>query len=324
MGLYKQLSMEEREIIYRSQKSGKNGCQIAKLLCRDKGTISRELRRNNSGINGYLPDTADKISKVRKLRASKISSISRLRDYVMKGLNSRWSPEQISGRMRQEKQPFYACAETIYCYIYRQSGLYKMLPRSKPKRTLRINNRYGGSSIIEGISIHDRPSIIDNRKEIGHWEGDTVSFGGQEKFCNIATLVERKSRFSIAIKNVNKRTLTVMGGIQKQLIVFPEKMRKSITFDRGSEFSNHSFLKSSSAIESYFCDPHSPWQKGSNENFNGRLRRFVPRGTLANNLSEINLENIILIMNNTPRKCLKFQTPNEAFNKHLKRCCTSN
>ncbi len=236
----------------------------------------------------------------------------------------RWSPEQISGRMRREKKPFYVCAETIYCYIYKQKGMYTFLPRAKPKRTLRGSKRSGISTIVNAISIQDRPLLIENRKESGHWEGDLVMFGGQEKSQNIATLVERKSRYAIAIKNVDKRTITVMTGIQKQLLNLPEKIRKSITFDRGGEFASHSFLKDSAAINSYFCDPHSPWQKGLNENFNGRLRRFVPRGTPPENLSEKDLDNIIKLMNNTPRKCLKFQTPNEAFAKDLQRCCTSN
>ena len=149
-------------------------------------------------------------------------------------------------------------------------------------------------------------------------------FGGKEKSCNIATLVERKSRYSIAIKNVDKTTGIVMRGICNRLIKLPETIRKSITFDHGSEFANHVFLKNAANIDSYFCDPHSPWQKGANENFNGRLRRFVPRGTIPHDLSEEKLDNIIRIMNNTPRKCLKFQTPSEAFNKELQRCCTSN
>lgn len=321
MGLYKQLNLEERKNIYQLQKSGKGCVEIAGLLCRNKSTVSRELRRNNSAEIGYLPDTADVLSRQRKRRNPKIFRSEALQDYVMKGLHSSWAPEAISGRMRREKQSFYACAETIYCYIYAQKDLYKLLTKSKPKRTLRGSKRCH-SRIVDAISIHDRPSVIEKRKEIGHWEGDLVMFGGQEKSGNIATLVERKSRYSIAIKNTDKRSETVMSGIRNRLATLPKAIRKSITFDRGGEFSNHFLLKNSVGIDSYFCDPHSPWQKGSNENFNGRLRRFVPRGTTPENISEEKLENILKIMNNTPRKCLKFQTPNEAFSKDLKRCCT--
>jgi len=322
MGLYKQLSLEEREIIYRSQKGGKSCGEISALLRRNKCTISRELRRNNSAQSGYLPDTAHYRSKQRKRRNSHIFRSAALRDYVMEGLRSGWSPEQISGRMRHEKQAFYVCKETIYCYVYAQKDLYKLLTKSKPKRTMRGSKRGIHSRIVGAISIHDRPQSIEKRKEIGHWEGDIVMFGGQEKTRNIATLVERKSRYSIAIKNADKRSETVVNGICNRLAILPETIRKSITFDRGGEFANHSLLKKTASIDSYFCDPHSPWQKGSNENFNGRLRRFVPRGTAPENISEEKLENIINLMNNTPRKCLKFQTPNEAFNKGLKGCCT--
>lgn len=193
------------------------------------------------------------------------------------------------------------------------------LPRKQSSRYYRGTNRPIPPKIPVGKSIHSRSKFIDNRRHYGHLEGDLV-FGKRVGKDNITTIVERKTRFAFAIKNENKQTKTVISGIKEKLKSLPEPLRKSITFDQGTEFSSHNQLNDL-GLKTYFCDPHSPWQKGANENFNGRLRRYLPKNSDLSQCSQQQLDAIIDHMNNTPRKCLGFKTPKQALTAYLKRCC---
>jgi transposase, IS30 family len=312
MRRYTRISLFERENIYILKQAGHNQTYIANKLGRDKATISRELRRFISDPLGYLPDRANDIAGRLAWRNLHLFRNARLRSYVIDRLKEGWSPEQISGRLKCERSDMQVSHETIYKYIYseegRQNKLFYLLTRKKPQRTRKHGRKPRQSHIPETAAISNRPAAIDKRKKIGHWEGDLVIFKSVQS-ANVSTLVERKSRLVKLVYNRGKYTDQVVGGIKNVMSALPETHRTTITLDRGTEFASYKNL----GIKTYFCDPHSPWQKGSNENFNGRLRRYLPKGRIPQNLSQELLDKIEEKMNNLPRKCLGFKTPYEVF-----------
>jgi IS30 family transposase len=309
---YKRISLSEREKIFELLSQNYNQSFIAKKLDRNRSTISRELRRCIEDPLGYLPDRADLNARRFARRNSKLFRSANLSSCVIRLLKEGWSPEQISGRLKLEAGHISVSHETIYKFIYSEEGarqkLYRFLTRHKPKRTKWYSRAPRKSHIPETSSISFRPKFIEKRKKIGHWEGDLVVFGSL-KSSNVTTIVERKSRLTKLIHNKSKYTEEVIGGIKNKLSQLPQKQVKTITFDRGTEFAGFRKL----GIDSYFCNPHSPWQKGSNENFNGRLRRYLPKKFDHRKLSQNLLDNIEQKMNNQPRKCLGFKTPLEVF-----------
>jgi IS30 family transposase len=312
MRRYKRISLSEREKIYELGQQNYNQSYIAKKLDRNRSTISRELKRCLADPLGYLPDRADAIARRFARRNSKLFRSANLLSCVLHLLKEGWSPEQISGRLKLESNHISISHETIYKYIYSQQGLeqklYKLLARHKPKRTRWYSRKPKRSHIPDGSNISFRPKNVEHRKKIGHWEGDLVVFGSL-KSSNVTTLLERKSRLAKLIHNNSKYTEEVIGGIKNKLSQLEPQQVKTITFDRGTEFAAFRNLE----IDSYFCNPHSPWQKGSNENFNGRLRRYLPKKFDHRNLSQNLLDKIEQKMNNQPRKCLRFKTPLEVF-----------
>ena len=323
MRSYHQLSVNEREKIYLGLSQDISLRRIAACLGRSHSTVVREVRRNKGFCEvGYLPDRADNLAKERNyLKPCKLDIDDKLKEYVLdKLINCHWSPEQIAGRMKLEKKGFYICKEAIYQYIYSpkviEAKLYQHLPKKKCKRTSPYKRPSRGG-IPNAIAIHDRPKSIETRKYFGHFEGDLVMFGINRN-CNITTLVERKTRYAIMLFNNRKYSDIVIGNIvdATNKLNSQQQIIKSITFDRGTEFAKHQDLQPL-GVKTFFCDPSAPQQKGANENFNGRLRRFLPKGSYTNKINQQNIDKIQNIMNNTPRKCLNFNTPKEAFNKHL-------
>ena len=314
MKKYSRIALDERENIYKYLQTGNNQTQIADLLGRYKSSISKELKRCNGDALGYLPDRAS--AHARKSLCRRNRGVFRrhklLASYVLDRLKAGWSPEQIAGRLKVEIQdPLMRVShETIYKFVYGAEGqsqkLYSLLGRRKPKRTRWHSRKPRQSHIPELANIKHRAASVQKRKSVGHWEGDLVVFGSL-KGANVTTIVERKSRFVELVYNPSKYTTEVVGGIKKALQKIPEHLLKSITFDRGTEFASFRDLN----IQTYFCNPHSPWQKGSNENFNGRLRRYLPKKYNSRNLSQVLLDEIAMIMNNQPRKGLDFKTPFE-------------
>lgn len=296
MSDYHQLSLRERTEIARLHEDGLSFRAIGSRIGRSASTIFRELARNRSE-DMYHPFEAQQRARERCTRLCRIDRFSHLQEFIQEGLRHYWSPEQIAGRMRCEKIAGRVCKETIYRYIYSRSGyaqrLWRCLPYKHPKRVpFGTRKRRGRKSIPEHLSITKRPKHINQRREFGHWEGDLV-VGTSLRSENITTLLERKSRYSIAIKNTDKYAQTVLKNIQDKLESLPEKLRKSITFDQGSEFISYRLL---SNIDVYYCQPKSPWQKGANENFNGRLRRFISKNTNLNDIEQNYLDRIINIM----------------------------
>jgi IS30 family transposase len=224
--------------------------------------------------------------------------------------------------MKHQKLTIYVCPETIYQYVYKSKdkALYHCLPYKPPKRHKRYGRkkrlcRYGGMRLIT-----QRPADISLRDRFGHWEGDTIQFMGERKKV-VTTLVERKSRMVILIKNSSKHSRGVMEKINSKFEKLPGKMCKTMTFDQGSEFADHRYLKDKMNCDVYYCEAHSPWQKGSNENMNGRLRRYLPKTAQIEHVTQQQLDLLAEKMNRCPRKCLGFKTPNELYIQQLKNDC---
>jgi IS30 family transposase len=313
MTKYHRITLEEREIIYSLLQTNHNQTFIARQLGRNKSSISRELGRCNTDPLGYIPDRANNFAIRFGLRNPKIFLKPKLSNCVITLLKEGWSPEQIAGRLKLENNGSRVVShETIYQFIYSEEGkaqkLYNLLTRHKPKRTKWYSRKPRKSHIPESANIINRPKVIEKRRSIGHWEGDLVVFGSL-KGANVTTLVERKSRFAQLVRNKSKYTDEVIGGITNVLSSLPNKQIKTITFDRGTEFASFKNLN----ITTFFCNPHSPWQKGGDENFNGRLRKYLPKKFDHRNLSQDLLDNIEEKMNNQPRKCLGFRSPAEVF-----------
>lgn len=323
MGNYTQLSLTERRRLYAFLSMGVSRSGIAKKLNRHRSVIYREVNRN-SEEGQYLPMVADRKAAIRKKynHACKLETNSALATYVKQGLEQEWSPEQIAGRMKQEKQPFSVCHESIYRYIYKRKdkALYYCLRYKKPHREQRFGRKKQPCRFVGAQLINQRPPIINTREQIGHWEGDCIEFHPVRK-TNITTLVERKSRLLCLIKNENKKSEFVMEKIKQQLKKLPRKLRFTITFDQGSEFANFHGFKREARCNVYYCEKRSPWQKGSNENMNGRLRYFLPRSTDLTTVTQEQLDLLARKMNNWPRKCLGFQTPKEVYLQHSKTYC---
>lgn len=313
MTKYHRITLSERENIYSLLQTNHNQTFIARQLGRNKSSISRELGRCSSDPIGYIPDRANNFAIRFARRNPKIFRKSNLSNCVIRLLKGGWSPEQIAGRLKLENNGTCVVShETIYQFIYSKEGLaqklYLLLTRHKPKRTRWHSRKPRKSHIPESANIKHRPKVIEKRKRTGHWEGDLVVFGSL-KGANVTTLVERKSRFAQLVYNRSKYTDEVIGGIAKTLSSVPNKQVKTITFDRGTEFASFRKL----GITTYFCNPHSPWQKGGDENFNGRLRKYLPKKFDHRHLSQDLLDNIEDKMNNQPRKCLGFRSPAEVF-----------
>ena len=319
---YDQLDIDERYELYRLHEAGKAVRAIGRLMGRSASTIGRELRRNALPRGEYKPGSADRIALSRCRRLSRIERLSPLRSYVGDSLAMGWSPEQIAGRLKLEGSEHTAGVETIYRFIYRpavrREKLYRFLPRAKASRGRRSFKRR--REPIEGRrSIHQRPQTVALRHEFGHWEGDLMQFRTQRG--NLLTLCERKTRFTLTAPLKTKSAAETGKEIIKVLGALPQGARKTVTFDNGGEFAQHQRLEAALGIVAYFCDPHSPWQRGTIENTNGILRRDMPRKTDITNYTARDIDDITWAVNSTPRKCLGYKTPAEAFLENL-RCCT--
>ena len=285
-------------------------------------TVGRELRRNTLPRGGYKPASADRIALSRRRRLSRIERSSPLRSYVCDRLAMGWSPEQIAGRLEQEGSEHRISHESIYRFIYRprlrREKLHRFLPRAKATRGRRYFKRRR-DPIPGRTSIHERPRAIETREQFGHWEGDLMQFRTQRG--NLLTLCERKTRFTFTAPLPSKRSETTDDALRKILGPLPKPARRSVTFDNGSEFALHENLNAELATQTYFCDPHSPWQRGTIENPNGLLRRDMPRKTNLHDYTARDIDDLTWAINSTPRKSLGFKTPAEAVLENL-RCCT--
>jgi len=320
---YGQLSLAERIEIYRLHADGKSLRFIANALERSVSTISRELKRNSKSskkwAGGYDPQRAQELMLRRHARgrAHKLEREPELRKEVLDRLAQGWSPEQISGRMARGPASERISYESIYRYIYWRSWsfketLHRLLPRQKYRRGRRFQrSHWSRMAILNRVSIHERPSAVDRRTHAGHWEADLMSFAKPGQFLLVAH--ERTSRRTLVLRQAKKSAQAVAANLGAMPRRLPARACRSMTFDNGTEFSKHYLLRRKFGIRTWFCDTHSPWQKGGIENAIGRLRRLLPRKTDLDVLQKHHLIQFLDRYNNTPRKCLGFKTPNEVF-----------
>lgn len=319
---YKHLSLEERCSIARLHEDGRPIGQIAATLDRSASTITREIKRNSSRQQGYRPAYAHEQALARRWTGSRLERDEALRDSVIEKLTLGWSPEQVSGFLRQCPKSSRVSHESIYRFIYAQIARTKdytwrhLLPRAKSKRGFR--GRRGGSSaktIRHRVSIHQRSPEVENRNIPGHWEADLILFAtyGQA----ILAIHERASRLLVLHRQPNKAADPVSENLTAMLGSLPKPLRKSITFDNGSEFASHYKLADALDMKTYFCDTHAPWQKGGIENAIGRMRKILPRKTDLAAISQDQLYDLVRNYNHTPRKCLDFKSPAEVFLSNL-------
>ena len=325
---YSQLDMNERRQIYFSLEAKKSIAEIARCLGRHRSTIYREVQRNtfyhiDSFNTGYFHMNAQELARRRRSKLKKLSSRPILRAYVIGRLQDYWSPDQIAGPLkRQNRRGFYVSPETIYAFVYGTEGrslnLYRCLQKGFKNRRRRFGRKPRHlRGIPQHMGIEHRPAFIEARQSFGHWEGDLMIFSREYGSTNVTSLVERKSRYTFLLRNQSRHSEGVLSRIRDQLTALPRHSRQSITFDRGSEFMAWPLLAKHVELGSFYCDPRSPWQKGTNENTNGRIRRFLPGNTNINEITACDLDAICRQINHTPRKCLGYRTPHEVFCSHL-------
>jgi len=285
-------------------------------LDRAPSSVARELKRNSGAQVGYKPAYAQEQARARRWSGSKLDKDAVLRELVLGRLARGWSPEQIAGRLKLEGRARVG-TETIYRFIYAQITRHNdfawrnYLPRAKAKRGRR--SRKGGSPALrmaERVPLQERSAEVDDRTSPGHWEADLMAFSRYNQ--NLLMLHERMSRILIGARLPNKRAGPVSAAIRAALQPLPQPLRQTVTFDNGTEFARH-FVLRPIGIRTFFCDPHSPWQKGGIENAIGRMRRGLPRKTDLASLDNKRFLTLIAIYNTTPRKCLDWKTPAEAF-----------
>lgn len=311
------LRLEEREEISRGIAVGQSIRQIARGLGRAPSTVSREIRRNG-GSQGYRANQADRSAWQRSLRPKpcRLALHRALRWRVAQKLALQWSPEQISGWLKRQfptDQDMQISHEAIYRSLFVQTrGVLKkeLTAHLRTRRQMRLpkshNARSGQGRILDMVSIRDRPAEVEDRAVPGHWEGDLLA-GAND--THIATLIERHSRFTMLVKLPRKDTTTVVAALAKHVRKLPEELRRSLTWDQGKEMHAHKRFTVATNVQVYFCDPRSPWQRGSNENTNGLVRQYLPRGTDLARISQAHLNAIALRLNQRPRKTLGFETP---------------
>ena len=321
------LTLSEREEIRAGLSAKMSIRDIARALNRSPSTISREVQRNRGRRYYKAVDANNRANRMAKRpKACLLERNSRLRELVLEKLELKWSPEQISGWLKRtmpRQKAMQISAETIYKTLYfrSRSALHHLLVKHlRRSHSLRHGKRHtrkgerGTINIVNGISIHERSRHIDNRRTFGHWEGDLVSGTNNS---HIATLVDRKSRYTIILKLSGKDAGSVNQAITEKFKTLPRKLRQSLTWDRGMELAKHLEFTANTGVKVYFCDTQSPWQRGTNENTNGLIRQYFPKKTCLAQYSQQELDTVAAQLNSRPRKILKFKTPKEVIEKSV-------
>ena len=312
------LTLQEREDISRGIACGSSIRAIAKGLDRAASTVSREVARHG-GRSPYRASEADRQAWESALRPKTcpLATHTKLREIVASKLMLDWSPKQISGWLKLQyphDESMRVSHETIYRSLFLQArGVLRkeLIQHLRSKRRIRRSRHardsgHHSGQIVDAISIRERPAEVEDRAVPGHWEGDLL--GGAHN-SHIATLVERHSRFVMLVKVPSKDTATVVAALSQHVRQLPATLRRSLTWDRGLEMAQHKSFTVATDVKVYFCDPQSPWQRGSNENTNGLLRQYLPKKTDLSGYSQLDLDQIALRLNQRPRQTLGFETP---------------
>lgn len=325
--MYKQLVGSDRDLIAVWKSQGVSNKTIAKRLNRNISTIGRELKRNRSE-NGYYVSISAQAKVDKRLQLSRSRhplKHPKLFAWIIGKLQSGWSPEIIAGRLKRRYGKRVIVAETIYTFIYsdhskaRELKLWEYLPRHKRRRTKKDGRKTKKVSIPGRISIHDRPAEVLTRNQAGHWEGDSME--GKAHKGGLHVEVERLTRFMLAQKIGNMESSETIHTQHQLFKAVPPVLRRTVTMDNGKENYLHQELKDL-GLQTFFADPYSAWQKGSVENAIGIIRRYLPKGTDLNKITQEEVSEIIWEINNRPRKILDYSTPQEVYN--TLKGCTSN
>lgn len=319
---YRRLSLKERIKIETLFEEKRSKIFIAKQLKRSRSTITREINKwvERSGVkyNAELAHWYSVDTNANKRTRDKISLNSRLKIYVYRGLLKGWSPEQISGRIKLDYPNdtiMTISHEAIYMHIYNhpQARLNKkliaLLPYQKSRRRSIKGSKKRKGKIKDAVSIDLRPKYIEDRTEVGHWEGDTMI--GVRHSSAIGTIVERKIRYTYIIKLKNRKSSTLRKGFVKELKRLDTNLRRTLTYNNGLEMAEHKELTKQTGVQVYFAHPYSAWERGTNENTNGLIRRYFPKKTDFNKITEKELKMVQDKLNNRPRKILGYRTPEE-------------
>lgn len=310
------LTLAEREFIVEQHAAGRTWSWISRTLGRDVSTLFRE-RKRNSVLKHYSPSCADQLAKARHCAARRNAGKMcrpELRRFVTRSLQKFWSPEEIAARSKQlfaDRPQLQVSGQTVYTWVRtgkQRERLAKLLRRYKRRRRRKPVHPKQWSEIKQ------RPAIIQERGRFGDWEGDTI-VGPFKRGGALISLVERRSRFVELIYVENLTTKVVTRAISRRLAKYPLHLRQSVTFDRGSEFANHAWLEKKLKIAVYFADPGKPWQRGTNENTNGLVRQYFPKGTVFNTISLERIAKAQDALNLRPRKCIGFQSPHQVLSK---------
>lgn len=318
---YNHIDFDDRARIALLFEAGQSIRKIASALGRSPSTISRELKRNSGAQIGYKPSWADDLAWSKRWRGSKLERQQALRDHVLEHLALGQSPEQIAGRLALEQSSLRISHESIYRFINAQIVRTKdytwrlYLAQGKSKRGWGRRAATPVERIKNRVSITERPHFIEDRKQIGHWEVDLLH--PRKSGACILVAIERSTRLVLLAKQNSKHAQPIADQLSTWFSAMPKPLRQTLTQDNGPEFSSH-YLLNPLGMKTYFCNPHQPWQKGSVENMNGRIRRTIPLGTDPNSFDENHIKALQNRLNSTPRKCLGFRTPEELFMPHLK------
>ena len=316
-----QLTLEEREEISRGLAADFSIRAIARALSRSPSSISREISRNGGAIK-YRASIAEQLAWKRGKRPKQyaLGSNSKLRKLVAAKITEDRSPEQISSWLKltyPDDETLRVSHETIYKSLFIQTrGLFRKELRNhlRTKRKFRHSKQHrpgARGQIVDAVSISERPPAIEDRAIPGDWEGDLIQ-GANNNY--IATVVERQSRFTVLVKVNGKDTISVVSALSEQMIKLPQLLHKSLTWDRGTEMADHQKFSMATNMKVFFCDPSSPWQRGTNENTNGLLRQYFPKGACLAGFSQKELDKVAAKLNNRPRKTLGFVTPADRIN----------
>jgi IS30 family transposase len=331
MEKYHRLSPFERERIFRGIQKGDSYRTMAKELCRSPSTIAREISRNlyryKIPEHGYSVFAAQYFSQLRassrRQDKGKLESNPKLFKLVVSKLKQRWSPEQISRYLSDqysEDSAMQLSHESIYTYIYvRSKGelrteLAKALRQSRPERRAKGSSKRN-PRIVDMISIEERPKEVEDRTVPGHWEGDLIIGKGQKSA--LGTIVERTTRFTILVPLKGRDAETVRKAFSREIKQLPKQVRKSMTYDQGSEMAQHRLFTKNTEMKVYFAHPHSPWERGTNENTNMLVRDFFPKGTDFHEISRYRIKKVQQLLNTRPRKVIEWKFPGDVFAKIL-------